>query len=184
MGGSAGSLAALSVVLGSLPSEFPAPIVIALHQHEDNHGRLCSVLSQLSVPPVKEAEDKELIDAGWVYLAPADYHLLIESEGYFALSLDDKVCFARPAIDVLFEAAADAFGSHLLGILLSGANRDGTAGMRRIKARGGTTVAQDPATAKVPLMPRSAIDAGAADHVVAIEDIGPFAMRWMAEEVD
>lgn len=171
----------MAIVLGSLPPSILVPIVIVLHQGKDNHGRLTSVLDNLSGPPVKEAEDKEPIEAGRVYVAPADYHLLIESEGYFSLSTDARVCFARPAIDVLFEAAADAFGSRLLGVLLSGANQDGTAGMGRIKARGGTTLAQDPSTAKVPLMPRSAIEAGVADHVISVEDIGPFAMGWVAE---
>jgi two-component system chemotaxis response regulator CheB len=125
---------------------------------------------------VSEVDDKDPIAPGSVYLAPPDYHLLVEP-GHFALSIDEPVRLSRPSIDVLFESAADAYGERLVGVLLTGYGNDGTAGMAHVRRRGGLTVAQDPETAARPEMPASAIEAGAVDEVLAIEEIAGLLAR-------
>jgi two-component system chemotaxis response regulator CheB len=122
---------------------------------------------------VIEASDKEPLAGGHVYLAPADYHLLVD-DGCLALSVDARVYHARPSVDVLFESAAEAYRDGVLGVLLTGASADGTAGALRIKQRGGTMVAQDPRTAESPIMPGAAISAGAVDHVLPLDEIAPY----------
>jgi len=136
-------------------------------------GLLEQVLGRSSKLPVVPATDKETIEPGHVYVAPADYHLLVE-EGHLALSADAPVEFSRPSIDVLFESAADTYGPRTVGVLLTGANRDGAEGLGRIAAAGGFTVAQDPETAERGDMPAAAIARGATRRVLALERIGPF----------
>ena len=120
-----------------------------------------------------DADDKQWIKPKTVYLAPADYHLLVE-KGEFSLSVDEAVSHSRPSIDVLFESAADAYGPSLIGVILTGANNDGASGVRRIKSRGGLVVAQDPKTAEAPSMPEAAIATGAVDQILPLDQIGPF----------
>ncbi|HEX2556963.1 MAG TPA: chemotaxis protein CheB, partial [Nitrososphaera sp.] len=122
----------------------------------------------------KDADEKEAIRPGFVYFAPPNYHLLVESDHTFSLSIDPKVHFTRPSVDVLFESAADAYGARLIGIILSGANQDGAAGLRYIKQRGGLTIVQDPADAEVSYMPRSAIEVAHPDHVLTASGICKF----------
>ncbi|MEA2447045.1 MAG: two-component system, chemotaxis family, protein-glutamate methylesterase/glutaminase [Actinomycetota bacterium] len=126
--------------------------------------------------PVKEVDDKDPIRDGHVYLAPPDYHLLVEP-GSFALSVDEKVQFSRPSIDVLFESAADSYGADLIAVLLTGSNHDGTEGLLRVKDKGGVTIVQDPTTAERGEMPQTAIDAGAADVVAPIEGIADILLQ-------
>ena len=123
--------------------------------------------------PVADVEDKRPIERGRIYLAPPDYHLLIQ-HGYFSLSVDEHVHHARPSIDVLFESAADAYGERVIGVILTGANQDGAAGLARIKARGGVAVVQDPRTAERHEMPEAALAATHADAVLPLDEIGPF----------
>ncbi|HEX9100757.1 MAG TPA: chemotaxis protein CheB, partial [Polyangia bacterium] len=161
VGCSLGGFRALQVVLGGLQADFPLPIAIVQHrgtEWEAQPSQLAQLLQRHSVLPLIEASDKEPLVGGRVYLAPSDYHLLVD-EGCLALSVDARVYQARPSVDVLFESAADVYREGVIGVLLSGASADGTAGAQRIKARGGTVVAQDPRSAESPIMPGAAISA-------------------------
>ena len=169
VGCSAGGLKALAALLAPLPGDFPVPLIVV--QHIGGSAQpLVDILAQQTCLRVKEAEEKEPLLPGCVYVAPANYHLLVEKDAHLALSVDDKVYFSRPAIDVLFESAADAFGQGLIGVLLTGANQDGTEGCRCIKERGGLVIVQDPQTAEADTMPRSAIAVGV-DYVVPLTEI-------------
>ena len=170
VGTSLGGLDALKVLLSGLPASFDLPIVIVQHRSKQSDDALVKLLSTETSLPVAEANDKDMIERGRVYCAPADYHLLVEP-GIFALSVDAPVNYSRPSIDVLFESAADSYGAQVVGVLLTGANKDGAAGCARIKARGGVTLVQDPATAFAQTMPAAAICAQAADKVVVLTDI-------------
>jgi two-component system chemotaxis response regulator CheB len=173
VGCSWGGLNALRGILAPLPKTFRVPIVAAQHRSPRSlEGSMAGALEANISLPVREVDDKDPIEGGRVYIAPPDYHLLVEP-GSFALSVDAKVQYSRPSIDVLFESAADAYSSALVGIILTGANRDGAEGLKRIKERGGFTIVQDPATAERPEMPQAAIDSGAVDSVLALEKIGP-----------
>jgi two-component system, chemotaxis family, protein-glutamate methylesterase/glutaminase len=174
IGASWGGLEAIGRVLADLPAEVDLPIVVAQHRHPDSlEGTLPQLLGAQTGRPVLDAEDKMAIERQHVYIAPRDYHLLIE-RGSFALSVDDRVQYARPSIDVLFESAADAYGAGVIGVILTGANEDGAAGLARIKRRGGVAVIQDPAGALRRAMPDAAIAATVADAVLPLEDIGKF----------
>jgi two-component system chemotaxis response regulator CheB len=157
IGGSAGALEVVRRVLAALPAQPAVPIVIVLHLPAQARDRLVTLLNHDSAASVKQAEDKEPLRAGQIYVAPPAYHLLIEPTRSFALSLDEPVHYSRPAIDVLFESARDAYGESLLAVLLSGASQDGAAGLHEVHAAGGTTIVQDPDTAEVATMPRAAL---------------------------
>jgi two-component system, chemotaxis family, protein-glutamate methylesterase/glutaminase len=173
MGASWGGLHAVETVLDRLPDGFTTPIAIAQHRAVDSgSGALAHVLSLRSGIDVREVGDKDAIEPGGVYLAPADYHLLVEPTG-FALSTEAVVQHSRPSIDVLLDSAADTYGGRLIAVILTGANDDGAYGIRRVKRRGGVTIAQDPSTAARREMPEAAIATGAVDHVLPLEDIGP-----------
>jgi two-component system chemotaxis response regulator CheB len=133
---------------------------------------------------VKEADQDELIEAGRIYIAPANYHLLVERDRTLSLSIDAKVCYSRPSIDVLFETAAEVYRSGLIGIILTGANNDGTAGLRRIKKNDGLTIAQDPATAEVKRMPTSAIEENIVDRIVSLKKLSSFLTQCSARRTD
>jgi two-component system chemotaxis response regulator CheB len=177
MGASAGGLEALSTILPALPAGFPIPVACVLHMLPGKPSHLVEVLSGRSALAMKEAEDKEPIARATVYFAPPNYHLLIEKQRCFSLSVDDPIHFSRPSIDVLFESAADAYGPALVGVLLTGANEDGAKGIARIKDAGGMTVVQSLETAFVRTMPEAALRATEVDHVLPIGDIGPFLAR-------
>jgi two-component system chemotaxis response regulator CheB len=171
MGASWGGLQALETVLSGLPRDFRTPIVIAQHRAADSgSGALSRMLSVRSGLDVCEAGDKDGIEEGHVYLAPPDYHLLVEAGG-FALSTEDTVQYSRPSIDVLFDSAADTFSDELVAVVLTGANADGAYGVERVKRRGGVVIVQDPATAEKREMPDAAIATGAVDHVLPLEAI-------------
>lgn len=170
MGASRGGLRALAVILAGLPGDFPLPVAVVLHRVPDDDHHLAGLLQAHSALPVVEAEDKTPWLPGRVYLAPADYHLLIDAEG-LALSNDEPVQYSRPSIDVLFESAADILGGRVIGVLLTGANADGAAGLLRLKQRGGLTLVQDPAQAEAPEMPAAAIAAAAATKILKLEEI-------------
>ena len=172
VGVSAGGLDVLETLLRALPDDFRLPLIIVQHLHPQPDDFLVEHLGKLCRLPVREAEEKEAVEGGVVYLAPANYHLLIEADKTFSLSIEEKVNFSRPSIDVLFETAADVYGESLIGIVLTGANRDGAAGMARIKAKGGMAVVQDPKTAKYPCMPLAALEKVHADRLLSIDRIG------------
>lgn len=171
IGGSAGGMATLSTVLEVLREDFGLPILIAQHLHPTDSGYLAVHLDGLSALVVKEARDKEPVMVGHVYLAPANYHLLVEKDETLSLSVDEKVNWARPSIDVLFESAARAWGQMLVGVILSGANNDGADGTRLIKKFGGLTIAQDPRSAEHPVMPQAAIDSDSVEMVLWPKEI-------------
>jgi two-component system chemotaxis response regulator CheB len=137
VGVSAGGLEALSTIIPGLPEDFPVPVVVVQHRRSDSDGFLAVHLDEQSRLNVKEADDKEPIRPGTVYLAPAGYHLLVEGDGTFALSLDDRVNHCRPSIDVLFDSAMDAYEDRVIGVVLTGSNQDGCEGLKRIKQSGG-----------------------------------------------
>ncbi len=174
VGVSAGGLDALSAVIPELPDSFPLPVIIVQHRRPDHDDFLLKHLNALSPLRVKEADDKEPILRGTVYLAPPDYHLLIEANETFSLSVDERVNHCRPSIDVLFASAADVYADKLIGVVLTGGNSDGSRGLKLIKQRGGLAVVQDPATAEADFMPREAIKAAPVDRILSIEDIAPF----------
>lgn len=174
MGGSAGALDALSVILSRLPEEFSLPILIVVHVPSDKKSMLPEVLQSKCDLPLREAEDKEPLLPGRIYLAPPDYHLLVENDRHLALSYDQPLWFSRPSIDVLFESAADVFGGTLIGVLLSGANEDGAQGLRMIEAEGGVALVQSPAEAGAREMPLAAIRACREPRILQAVEIAKF----------
>ena len=177
IGASLGGLEALKTICSGISEGFPLPVVIVQHRSAYKDDKLlCQILQEHSRLPVGEVEDKEAILGGKIYIAPSDYHLLVEKGG-FALSTDMPVEYARPSINVLFESAADAYGDKTIGVVLTGANEDGANGVKRIKDRGGMVIVQDPATAESPLMPQAAIDVCKADYIVPLREIAPLLMK-------
>ncbi len=174
VGTSWGGLNAVSRLLDELPDEVAQPIVVAQHRASDvTEGGLARLLQHHTLRHVVDAEDKEPLRDRHVYLAPADYHLLVE-RGSLALSTDELIRHARPSIDVLFESVADSYGQRAIGIVLTGASDDGAEGLRRIKERGGVAIVQDPATSERGLMPAAAAAATTADAVLPLEEIGAY----------
>ena len=171
IGASAGGYDALTAILSRLPADYGLPVVVAQHLHPDDAGGFAEGLARACPQNVVTACDKQPLCPAHVYVAPANYHLLVERDGHVALSTEERVNWSRPSIDVLFESAARAFGEGLVAILLTGANDDGTEGLRRVRDAGGLTIAQDPATAESPTMPQAAIDAGVVDDVLGLEQI-------------
>jgi two-component system chemotaxis response regulator CheB len=171
IGASAGGIDALMRILPALPRQFGFSVTVVLHLPDDRDSRLAEVFQQHLAMPVRQADDKMSVRAGTVYFAPPGYHLSIESDLTFSLSQEDPVHFSRPAIDILMESAADAYGKRLAGILLTGASADGAAGMARIAACGGLTVVQDPQDAEIATMPSAAIRLRAPDAVLPVPAI-------------
>ncbi|MGY4828931.1 chemotaxis protein CheB [Sphaerotilaceae bacterium SBD11-9] len=171
IGTSAGGVEALSVLLPALQPGLAAAVMVVLHLPRDRPSLLVEIFTPRCALPVHEAHDKEPAQAGHVYFAPADYHLLVDAGPSLALSVDEPVHFSRPSIDVLFESAADIFRERLLGIVLTGANQDGAQGLACIHRLGGSTVVQEPEGAYASLMPASALRRGPVDHVLPLEGI-------------
>ena len=166
MGASAGGLQALTVILGELAADFALPILLVQHLHVTDDGRFASHLGGTTRLTVVDARDKEPILSGHVYVAPANYHMLVERDETIALTVDEMVNHSRPSIDVLFESAAHVFGSRLIAVILSGASHDGAQGMCTVRALGGLAIAQDPASAEHPVMPQAAITAAGVETVL------------------
>jgi two-component system chemotaxis response regulator CheB len=177
IGASAGALDALSVILPALPSGFPCPVMVVVHLPADKKSIFTELLKSKCALSVKEAEDKEPIKAGTIYFAPPDYHLLVEKNGYLSLSSEEPVLFSRPSIDVLFESACDVYGETLAGIVLSGANSDGSKGLNAIAQCGGTVIVQDPQTAYATAMPMAAIAACPDAKVLSLAEIAIYLKR-------
>ncbi len=171
IGTSAGGVEALLTLLPALPATVRVPVLVVLHVPPTRPTLVAGLLTDRCDLPVREAEDKMPIEPGTVYLAPADYHLLVEPGPVVALSTDEPVHFSRPSIDVLFETAADVFGAGLLGIILTGASSDGADGLDAVRRAGGTTVVQDPREARVPAMVEAALARGTADYVQPLAGI-------------
>jgi two-component system chemotaxis response regulator CheB len=177
IGTSAGGLNALQEILAPLPGDFRFPILIVQHRWPAQDDMMVFLLNESCNLHVKEAEQLEPICPGRVYLAPANYHLLVEPNKTLSLSVDDKVCYSRPSIDVLFETAAVVYCATLVGIILTGANHDGTAGLQTIQENGGFTIAQDPRTAEAPTMPNAAIQNNRVDKILSLPDIAQYLTR-------
>jgi two-component system, chemotaxis family, protein-glutamate methylesterase/glutaminase len=174
IGGSWGGLDAVGRLLAGIPSELEQTIVVVLHRGPTSARGVLEWLLQRHIGrPVTEPHDKEEVAKHQVYLAPADYHLLVDGQR-FALSVDERVQYARPSIDVLFESVADAYRERAIGVVLTGTNEDGARGLAAIKSRGGVAVVQDPRTAAKPQLPEAALAAAEADAVLAIEAIPDF----------
>ena len=171
LGASAGGFEALLAVLKGLPASYPMPLAAVLHLPDNRESRLAELFDYRLTLEVREARDKETLEPGTLYFAPPGYHLSIERDGSFSLSCEERVNFARPSIDVLFSSAADAYGKSLAGILLTGANYDGAAGMAGMQVAGGLTIVQDPATAEVSTMPEAAIRRMTPDLILPLAEI-------------
>jgi len=167
IGGSAGILKILLPLLKNLPEDYPIPIILCLHLHSSDNGEMEKLLDDNTKLPVKEVLDKEAVKPGVVHLAPANYHLLVEADKTFSLSVDEKVNYSRPSIDVFFESAAIVYQKHLAGILLTGASKDGANGIATIKCYGGLTIVQDPAMAEYSVMPQAAVNTGCVDQILS-----------------
>jgi two-component system, chemotaxis family, protein-glutamate methylesterase/glutaminase len=181
MGASLGGLKALETVLADLPADFPMAIAIVQHRKADAEQTLATLLGKRCVLPVSEADDKQEIRPGHIYLAPSEYHLLVEKD-HFALSLEEPVNFARPSVDVLFESAAETYGTGVIGVIMTGTGRDGAWGLAAIKEHGGLTVVQDIATAEGDGMPKAALAASTVDRILPLERIGPFLVETCCAE--
>lgn len=165
IGGSAGSLEVLFRLLPLLRADLPFPMALVLHRRNSADSSLSGLLGSKTLNPTHEVEDKDPVTPGTIYLAPADYHLLIEHDRTFSLDYSEKINFSRPSIDVTFESAAEVYGSGLVAILLSGANEDGTNGLTAVKRAGGMVVVQNPDTAQMPFMPHYALTHLPVDYV-------------------
>lgn len=176
MGASLGGFQAISSLLAALDASFPVPLVIAQHRAPQSGEPLRQALQKKTALRVREPVDKEQALPGHVYLAPADYHLLVDGEG-LALSTEAHVNSARPSIDVLFESAADAYGRGVLAVILTGASADGARGCAYVKHCGGQVIAQEPETAESATMPRAAIRAAEVDHIAPLEQIPALLQR-------
>lgn len=177
IGVSSGGVQALKKLLGGLPPDFPLPVLVVQHISPDAGNGMARLLDDLCAIRVKEADEQEPIEAATVYLAPPNYHLLIERGGTLALSADPPVSYARPSVDVLFESAAGVFGPGLVGVVLTGANYDGARGVQAIKRSGGCVIVQDPEDAETPQMPQAALAAVKPDHVVPLADMAALLLR-------
>lgn len=174
IGGSAGSFQGITQILSALPADFSLPIIMCLHRLKHVRNGFVEALSIKSIKPVVEPYDKEQIKKGKVYLAPANYHMSIELGNNFALSTEEMFNNSRPAIDITLETAAYNYRDKLIGILLSGANKDGALGMKRIKDRGGLTIIQDPEECMIDTMPTAARNITEIDHTLKVQEIVKF----------
>ena len=171
IGASAGGVDALGQLLSALPSGFPAAVAIVLHIPPDRASLLAELYGTRCALPIKEVEDKETVQAGTVYFAAPDYHMLVEPDRSFSLSYDEPVNFSRPSIDLMLESAACAYGEHLLGIVLTGASADGARGLAPVRQMGGTAWVQDPAEARAAVMPAAAIETAGADRILGLREM-------------
>lgn len=174
MGASAGALEALSQVLPALPADYPLPVMLVVHVPPGRDSLLADLLRNKCRMAVQEAEDKVLLEPGTLYVAPPDYHLLVEHDGRLSLSSDEPVLFSRPSIDVLFETAADAYRDRVIGVVLTGANADGARGLQAIAEAGGTVLVQEPDGAYADTMPRAALHACPTAHRLRLAEIASY----------
>jgi two-component system, chemotaxis family, protein-glutamate methylesterase/glutaminase len=171
IGVSSGGLNAMKIMFSLLPADFSIPIVIVQHIGARSENIWIQLLNDKCNLEIKEADEKEEIEKGKIYIAPSNYHLLIEQDKTFSLTVDERVNYARPSIDVLFETAAEAYQERLIGVVLTGSNNDGSKGIKRIKECGGLTIVQQPDTAESSYMPESAIATIQPDYILPLEEI-------------
>lgn len=171
IGGSAGSFQGIVKILSALPSDFQLPVIMALHRLKHVRNGFVEALSLKSAMPVIEPEDKESIRKSTVYLAPANYHLSVELGNYFSTTTEEMINNSRPSIDITLASAAYVYRNKLVGILLSGANRDGALGMKSIHDKGGLTIVQEPSDCMIETMPKGALSVTTIDHVLTIDNI-------------
>jgi len=171
IGTSSGGMNALKFLFSALPIDFSIPIIIVQHISPRSDNQWIKLLNINSKLYLKEADEKEKIEHGKVYIAPPNYHLMIERNKTFSLTIDERVNYSRPSIDVLFESAAEAYKNKLIGVILTGSNNDGTNGIKRIQECGGLTISQDPETAESSYMPASAIATNQPDYILSLEEI-------------
>jgi two-component system chemotaxis response regulator CheB len=176
VGASLGGLDAIETVLEGLPADFAATVVLVQHRSVERESRLVDLLGHHSLLPVSEPDDKEPIEPGHVYLAPSNYHLIVE-RGFFSLSTDPPVWFARPSIDVLFESVADTYGAEAIAVMLTSSNDDGAAGAHALKRAGGRVLVQDPATAESPIAPRAVLARTPVDAILRLDEIASYLRR-------
>lgn len=172
VGASAGGVEALLKVFGQLRKGFGVPILVVLHLPDERNSQLAHVFGHRLAVPVEEAQDKQDVVPGTLYVATPGYHLSVEADRSLSLSLEEPVHHSRPSIDVLFESAADVYGPNLLAVVLTGANQDGARGLARVRELGGVTVVQDPDEAQVSIMPQAALALHEPDHILTLQDIG------------
>jgi two-component system chemotaxis response regulator CheB len=177
IGGSAGAYNALTELLPIFPIDYPLPIVIVQHLHPLQDVYFIEHFAKLCKVAVKEAGEKETIQNGTIYFAPPNYHLLIEDDKTFSLSIDEKVNYSRPSIDVLFDSAAYVYGARTIAVILTGANNDGAKGIRQVKESGGLAIVQDPETASSSYMPNAALELTQADYVLSPKEIGKLLVK-------
>ena len=176
VGCSQGSFHALQTLLSGLDRRLTQTLLICCHTSGDV-AALCDLLASHSTLPIAEARERQLAIGGTVHMAPAGYHLLVENDRRFALSVDEHVRYSRPSIDVMFGSATDVYGAGLIGVVLTGANSDGAEGLARIRRRGGVAVVQTPEGAEAPAMPQAALEKAGADYCVPLEQIAPLLNR-------
>ncbi len=174
MGVSAGGLKALTILFKELKDNFALPVLLVQHLHASSDDYLVRHLAAVSKMVIKEADEKETIERGNVYIAPPNYHLLVEEDRTLSLTTDERVNFCRPSIDVLFETAVETFGQKLVGVILTGANDDGAKGMWLIHKAGGVTIIQDPKTAEVETMPGAVLRYFRPDYILSLVEIARF----------
>ena len=172
IGASTGGFEAIQEILIALPKNFAVPILIVQHISPHSDDFMARHLNDICKLTVKEADEKEKVRSGYVYIAPPNYHLLIEKEQTLSLTVEKRVNYSRPSIDVLFDSAADAYGKELIGVILTGANSDGSRGLKCIKEHGGTAIVQDPLSAEASAMPKAAIGITNVDFILALDKIG------------
>lgn len=177
IGGSAGSFQVISKILSCLPNDFELPIMMCLHRLRHVRSGFVEALNIKSTIEIREPYDKEQIKRNHIYLAPANYHLSVELGNTFALTTEELLNNSRPAIDILFQTAAYAYRQKLVGILLSGANKDGAAGMKKINDRGGLTLVQDPEECLIDTMPASALKVTEIDYTLKVQGIIDFLLE-------
>jgi two-component system, chemotaxis family, protein-glutamate methylesterase/glutaminase len=170
IGTSWGGLTAMSKLLGALPDDFSIPIVIVQHRGKDSNKLLSQLLQDATPLTVSEIEDKDLLEPGKVHVAPADYHVLVE-RGYLSLTVEEPVRYSRPSIDVMFASAGDTYGKEAIGVVLTGANEDGSRGLAHIVKRGGKALIQSPKTAEIPIMPEAAAKAVPSAEVLPLPQL-------------
>jgi two-component system chemotaxis response regulator CheB len=182
IGVSAGGLEALKKILPELPKDFPVPIIVVQHRHPFSDDSLERAMDDICLINIHQINDKTSLEAGAAYFAPPNYHVMIEEDMTCSLTLDPPVNYSRPSIDVLFESASDIFGAHLVGIVLTGANKDGSLGLSIIKNRGGLVIVQDPETASVDAMPLAAIAATQVNYILKLEVIAEMLIHLFIEK--
>lgn len=181
IGASWGGVELLMQLVKALPKNWQTPLLIIQHQHPNSGNALERILSKLTRLPVRDVDDKDKIEAGHIYIAPANYHLLVEQDRSFSLSIEAPVKYSRPSIDVTFDSMASVYRNRCIGIILTGANDDGADGIRKIKAAGGLALAQLPASAVAPAMPEAAIATGVVDAVLSPADIVPHLLHVLSD---